>query len=51
MVLMFDGSVRFLSENIEFIRSTPATSNNTSNIDSLYEYLICVDDNNPISSF
>lgn len=50
MVLMFDGSVRFLSENIQFVRTAPS-NNNDSAIDSLYEYLICVDDANPISDF
>ncbi|MEW4563834.1 DUF1559 domain-containing protein [Bremerella sp. JC770] len=49
MVLKFDGSVRFLSENIEFIRT--AGDSNISPIDSLYEYLICVDDNNPIGNY
>lgn len=50
MVLKFDGSVRFLSENIQFIRSA-APNNNTSAIDSIYEYLICVDDGNTIGEF
>lgn len=49
MTLKFDGSVSFLSENIQFIRSTPATANNDSACDSLYEYMIAIDDGNPIS--
>lgn len=44
--LRFDGSVRFLSENVEFIRSTGP---NDSPVDSLYEYLIAINDGNVVA--
>jgi len=47
-VALFDGSVRFISENIEFRFSG---SNNTSGADSIYEYLINVRDGAVIGDF
>ncbi|QDU39540.1 Type II secretion system protein G precursor [Maioricimonas rarisocia] len=47
-VAMFDGSVRFLSENIEFI--FPAGNNNSA-ADSIYEYLIHMQDGAVIGQF
>ncbi|MFN3160725.1 MAG: DUF1559 domain-containing protein [Rubinisphaera brasiliensis] len=49
--LMFDGGVRFISENIQFIRSTPATDNNTSAADSIWEYLIEIGDGQVVGEF
>ena len=48
MALRHDGSVRFLSENIQFLRDPPP-ANNGSPVDSLYEYLIARNDGNPIN--
>lgn len=48
-VLLFDGSCRFLSENIQFLRT--AGNNNTSACDSTYEYLIAISDGNPIGEY
>ncbi|QDV70519.1 Type II secretion system protein G precursor [Rosistilla carotiformis] len=50
MVQLFDGSIRFLSENIQFARSA-APNNNTSACDSLYEFLIGINDGNPLGDF
>ncbi|MBA2114331.1 DUF1559 family PulG-like putative transporter [Bremerella alba] len=47
LALQFDGSVRFVSENIEFLRT--AGGPNDTPVDSLYEYLIAISDGNPIS--
>ncbi|UUO05915.1 DUF1559 domain-containing protein [Blastopirellula sp. J2-11] len=46
--LRFDGSVHFLSENIQFLRSA-APDNNGSALDSLYEYLIAINDGQVIA--
>jgi hypothetical protein len=43
-----DGSVQFISENIEYITNGP---NNTSNIDSIYERLLGRADGQVIGSF
>ncbi|QDT65135.1 DUF1559 domain-containing protein [Calycomorphotria hydatis] len=47
-VLLLDGSVRFLSENIDFVKST---GGNQTAADSVYEYLIAIDDGNVIGEF
>jgi len=49
-VVLFDGSVRFISENIHFIR-TPGNVNNSSAADSTYEYLIAINDGQVIGEF
>ena len=48
MALRHDGSVRFLSENIQFLRDPPP-ANNGNVVDSLYEYLIAMNDGQPIN--
>ncbi len=45
---LFDGSVRFLSENLDF-KMTGVT--NASAVDSIYEYLIHKSDGNVIGEF
>ncbi len=47
-VALFDGSVRFLSENLEFIMTG---GNNTTAANSLYEYLIHKSDGAVIGEF
>jgi len=49
-ILLFDGSVRFLSENVQFIR-TPGDNNNISDADSVYEYLMHISDGQVIGEF
>ncbi|MEW4561035.1 DUF1559 domain-containing protein [Bremerella sp. JC770] len=46
-VAYYDGSVHFISENIQFIRSS---GDNSSAVDSLYEYLIAISDGNTITA-
>ena len=46
---MFDGSVRFLSENIHFVGGAAAA--NVSAIDSTYERLIGINDGQPIGQY
>jgi len=48
--LLHDGSVRFLSETIDFIK-TAGTANNTSAVDSTYERLLSRNDGQPIGDF
>ncbi|EAQ79755.1 DUF1559 domain-containing protein [Blastopirellula marina] len=49
LALKFDGSVRFVTENIEFLHT--ANSSNVTAIDSVYEYLIAINDGNVISDY
>ncbi|UUO05916.1 DUF1559 domain-containing protein [Blastopirellula sp. J2-11] len=46
--LRFDGSAHFLSENIQFLRPA-APANNSGSVDSLYEYLIAINDGQVIA--
>ena len=48
--LLHDGSVRFLSETIDFVR-TAGANNNVSAVDSTYERLLARDDGQPIGDF
>ena len=48
--LLHDGSVRFLSETIDFVR-TAGANNNVSGVDSTYERLLARDDGQPIGDF
>ena len=48
-ILLFDGSVRFLSENVQFI-TTPSDSNATA-ADSVYEYLMHKSDGQVVGEF
>jgi prepilin-type N-terminal cleavage/methylation domain-containing protein len=45
---LFDGSVRFLSQNVDFVM---AGGSNTSVADSVYEYLIHISDGTPVGDF
>lgn len=47
-IALFDGSVRFLSQNVDFVM---AGGSNTSNADSVYEYLIHIKDGAVIGDF
>lgn len=49
-VLLHDGSVRFLSETIDFVKNA-GTANNTSAVDSTYERLLARNDGQPIGDF
>jgi len=49
-VLLHDGSVRFISETIEFVR-TAGTANNDSAVDSTWERLLARQDGQPVSDF
>jgi prepilin-type N-terminal cleavage/methylation domain-containing protein len=49
-VLLHDGAVRFISEQIEFIRS-PGNVNNTSAVDSTWERLLSREDGQPLGTF
>ena len=49
-VLLHDGSVRFLSETIDFVK-TAGTANNTSAVDSTYERLLSRNDGQPVGDF
>ncbi|WP_437228288.1 DUF1559 domain-containing protein [Planctomicrobium sp. SH661] len=48
--LLADGSVRFISQHISYVSSTPAGSND-SDADSTYEYLLNREDGMPIGAF
>jgi hypothetical protein len=47
-IALFDGSVRFLTQNVDFVM---AGGNNTSVADSVYEFLVNKDDGNVIGEF
>jgi prepilin-type N-terminal cleavage/methylation domain-containing protein len=49
-ILMGDGAIRFLSENVQFIR-TPGNVNNDSVVDSTYERLISRNDGQILGEF
>ena len=48
-ILLFDGSARTISENIDHTLATPAISQDP--VDSVLEFLIVPNDNNPIAEF
>lgn len=49
-VLLHDGSVRFLSETIDFVK-TAGNANNDSAVDSTYERLLARNDGQPLGDF